>query len=243
MGGNVDFSGGKALRRSAARRCSATAKTAVWAGVSYLCTRKAEISGPAQLPGSGAGNRVHRSVTAIRSPSTLLPLLVRPKMGICSLGTTYGLKHFAGGKIVAAPLAHRRAGCPSLAGCCGIATAACGSAPTAAGFCTFTREGPMCSHERMASRPIQSTTCLRIGREISGLRRLAEWTAFGISPSPLCPSKQGLAGDFVTAVLASRDGSVWMSGSGLSRWSNGQVASIGNHDGLPDAAPQGLLRR
>ena len=54
-------------------------------------------------------------------------------------------------------------------------------------------------------------------------------------------SKQGLAGDFVTAVLASRDGSVWMSGSGLSRWSNGQVAMYGKRDGLPDRPPQGLF--
>ncbi len=58
---------------------------------------------------------------------------------------------------------------------------------------------------------------------------------------PTMSSKQGLAGDAVTAVLASRDGSVWMSGSGLSRWSNGQVAMYGKRDGLPDRAPQGLF--
>ena len=175
-------------------------------------------------------------------PGTLFTAFSQSEDGRLLMGTTYGLKHFAGERIEAAPVAIR-GGCPMSAGCCGIATAACGSAPTVAGSCTYTKEGPMSSPERMASRRIRINDLFE-DREgniwvatTGGMDRFRDFAVSTMS------SKQGLAGDFVTAVLASRDGSVWMSGSGLSRWSNGQVAIYGKRDGLPDACAAGLVRR
>ena len=107
----------------------------------------------------------------------------------------------------------RRSAAGALAGCCAIATAACGSAPTAAGSCTYTKEGPISSPELDG---LSGDTIFALFEDREGNIWVA--TTGGIDrfrdfAVPSMSSKQGLAGDFVPAVLAARDGSVWMSGT------------------------------
>ncbi len=160
--------------------------------------------------------------------------------GHLQLGTTFGLKHLAGERIDASPLAIRGRP-PDITRLLRDRDGGLWIGTQGRGLLHVHQERTD-EFTRADGLSADSIDDLFEDREgniwvatTGGMDRFRDFAVSTMS------SKQGLAGDFVTAVLASRDGSVWMSGSGLSRWSNGQVAVYGNRDGLPDAAPQGLM--
>ena len=173
-------------------------------------------------------------------PGILFNAFSHSEDGRLLMGTTYGLKHFAGERIEAAPVAIRGR-VPYVGrllrdrdGGLWVGTEGRGLLHVHQG-----RIDEFTGTDGLSADRINDLFEDREGTiwvaTTGGMDRFRDFAVTTMS------SKQGLAGDIVTAVLSSRDGSVWMSGSDLTRWSNGQVAIYGKRDGLPDRAPQGLF--
>ena len=69
------------------------------------------------------------------------------------------------------------------------------------------------------------------------------WIASVSSQFPTITAKQGLSGAAVIAVLAAKDGSIWLgTENGLDRWNDGEITIYGKRDGLPPGSVLSLFQ-